>query len=91
MSKSQDEAMHLDDSASDDGSSTDNDPSLPGDGEQHESPTSSVIEVIAQPEDGPKEEIRLVDARAYQREMFDLSLKHNSIVVMPTGSGKTQV
>lgn len=36
------------------------------------------------------EETRM-DARAYQREMLEQSLKHNAIVVMPTGSGKTQV
>ena len=29
--------------------------------------------------------------RSYQREMLDISLQRNAIVVMPTGSGKTHV
>ncbi|KYK58403.1 Dicer-like protein 2 [Drechmeria coniospora] len=33
----------------------------------------------------------IVNPRAYQREMLDQSLKQNVIVVMDTGSGKTQV
>ncbi|KXJ96567.1 hypothetical protein Micbo1qcDRAFT_191289 [Microdochium bolleyi] len=33
----------------------------------------------------------LLNARAYQIEMFELSLKKNIIVAMPTGSGKTQI
>jgi len=33
----------------------------------------------------------LLNARAYQIEMFELSLRKNIIVAMPTGSGKTQV
>ncbi|KAF4342995.1 Dicer 2 [Fusarium beomiforme] len=34
---------------------------------------------------------RVMEARAYQREMFEASMKGNVIVAMDTGSGKTQV
>ncbi|KAF9762800.1 hypothetical protein IL306_003333 [Fusarium sp. DS 682] len=34
---------------------------------------------------------RALEARAYQREMFEASMKRNVIVAMDTGSGKTQV
>jgi superfamily II DNA or RNA helicase len=38
----------------------------------------------------PKDPISIT-ARAYQLEMLEASLKENVIVVMDTGSGKTQV
>ncbi|KAI1266146.1 RNase3 domain-containing protein [Xylariaceae sp. FL1019] len=39
----------------------------------------------------PAEQEATIHARAYQLEMFEASLKENIIVVMDTGSGKTQV
>ncbi|RWA11633.1 hypothetical protein EKO27_g3483 [Xylaria grammica] len=39
----------------------------------------------------PIEERTAINARAYQIEMFEKSLKQNIIVAMDTGSGKTQV
>ncbi|KAJ8133310.1 hypothetical protein O1611_g307 [Lasiodiplodia mahajangana] len=39
----------------------------------------------------PIEEQTIIEARSYQVEMFEKSLKQNIIVAMDTGSGKTQV
>ncbi|KAF4121966.1 ERCC4-related helicase [Geosmithia morbida] len=83
------------DSASDDDSGTPEDqPHLSlGDEAELESFSEPSVNVIQLPEepDRSQDEGRMIDARAYQREMFEESLKYNAIVVMPTGSGKTQV
>ncbi|KAL6855709.1 P-loop containing nucleoside triphosphate hydrolase protein [Trichoderma novae-zelandiae] len=50
-------------------------------------PTSSGSQAAALGEDGEQTKVM----RAYQIEMLEQSLKHNVIVAMDTGSGKTQV
>ncbi|KAI1825369.1 RNase3 domain-containing protein [Xylaria intraflava] len=56
--------------------------------------TSARVDALAESAvtTGPVEEkIVVIHARAYQIEMFEKSLQQNIIVVMDTGSGKTQV
>lgn len=40
---------------------------------------------------GPTPQVQTLVSRAYQLEMFEQSLKQNTIVCMDTGSGKTQM
>ncbi|KAI1863979.1 uncharacterized protein JN550_009258 [Neoarthrinium moseri] len=63
-------------------------------GSRVESPVSEEITGPASPPpagDQVVQEENIIHARAYQLEMLEESLKRNVIVVMDTGSGKTQV
>ncbi|KAK5661479.1 hypothetical protein OQA88_11383 [Cercophora sp. LCS_1] len=58
-------------------------PSAEQQGDQDDEPGTSTPADMAEP--------KTMIARAYQREMYEESLKENIIVAMDTGSGKTQV
>lgn len=55
------------------------------------SPKVQIAEEEVASDDGSSRTPTKMEARAYQLEMFDLSLKQNVIVAMDTGSGKTQI
>ncbi|VUC33433.1 unnamed protein product [Clonostachys rosea] len=69
-----------------------NEGSLNDDSSDRSFDNGALLEPSPEPEDGAKENTtENMDARAYQLEMLQRSLKENVIVAMDTGSGKTQV
>ncbi|KAK2591741.1 Dicer-like protein 2 [Conoideocrella luteorostrata] len=58
---------------------------------QHQTQDASQSSVVGDNETCETSSLAAMTPRAYQLEMLDKSLKQNAIVVMDTGSGKTQV